>query len=417
MDTLAPTLPARPGPALAAALGLTLLLGTAFAARPQDPRSDPRVVVEDLAGGSRSLSPQELASKTWSELGGFLLRFEGIPSPEPPAADPDSVGELTFVGGDRVRVEVLAGDGDVLGVRLAGNAALAVEVDHLRSLVFGGRVPEGRLATVMAPARGDRLFWLRPGGLDRVDGTLEEFEAGGVRFEGVLGSKLFPWREVAALFVEPLGEPELPSPDASTTLVVADLADGGRLHGRLVGFGPESCRLELAGRRPVELPYGVLRELTEYGGRVAFLSDLAPDEALEGSPFDDDLGMRWPHRVDRCVSGEPLRAGGRAWSRGLGVHAPSRLAWKLDGSWKELRGAVAVDDSVLLLPRRGSVEFEVALDGRSAWKSGVVRGGQAPLDLPALDLTGVKELALEVHMATEFHVADRADWLRLMLVR
>ena len=99
------------------------------------------------------------------------------------------------------------------------------------------------------------------------------------------------------------------------------------------------------------------------------------------------------------------------------MHAPSRLTWKLDGPWSELRGLAAIDDSVLLLPYKGSVVFRVLVDGEVRWESGTLRGGDAPIEIPPIDLAGAKELTLAVEMADRLHVADRADWLRLRLVK
>jgi alpha-galactosidase len=146
---------------------------------------------------------------------------------------------------------------------------------------------------------------------------------------------------------------------------------------------------------------------------------LAPSRAVEGWPSGDDLGMKWSYQIDRAVTGGALRAGGRAWRRGIGVHAPSRLEWTLDGAWSALRGSVAIDDSVLLLGSRGSVQFRVYVDGHTepAWSSGRVQGGGSPIEIPALALKGVHQLALEVDMDDKLYVADRADWLRLRLVR
>jgi hypothetical protein len=59
----------------------------------------------------------------------------------------------------------------------------------------------------------------------------------------------------------------------------------------------------------------------------------------------------------------------------------------------------------------------VLVDGETRWSSGTVRGGEPPLDLPAVDLSDAQELELVVDMAEDHYVADRADWLRLLLVR
>jgi hypothetical protein len=152
---------------------------------------------------------------------------------------------------------------------------------------------------------------------------------------------------------------------------------------------------------------------------------VAPTRAQEGSLFGDDLGLRWPHRVDRSVVGTELSVNGERFTRGLGVHAPSRLEWDLGALAKagttpvlrELSGCAGIDDSVHSTAARGSVRFKVEVDGVSRWDSGVVRGGEPTRLLPRVDLRGAKQLALIVDAADDSFVADRADWLRLVLVR
>ena len=400
-----------------ASLALLALPAAAQASPPE-----PVAVLEwpDGARQVRRLVELELASI--APEGAAFLRIEGLESPPGPA--PGLTALATLARGDRLRAEVLGGSGELLELGLVGSARLALLVDSLRGLVFEGRVQPQARAGLTPPDSGDLLFWLRPGEtIDRVPGTLVAFEDEGPRLQGAFGERVFPWGEVAALFIEPLGAPPSPEPGASEpglrpdASVVVDLVDGGRLSGRLLSLGAGGLRLEHAPGREVDLPLAALSEVLADDGRVRFLSDLEPARVAEGSPFDDDLGLTWPHRRDASVTGAPLRAGGRTWSRGLGVHAPSRLAYALDGRWSSLRGSVAVDDQVLLLSARGSVEFRVLVDGETRWSSGTVRGGQPPLDLPAVDLSDAQELELVVDMAEDHYVADRADWLRLLLVR
>jgi hypothetical protein len=122
--------------------------------------------------------------------------------------------------------------------------------------------------------------------------------------------------------------------------------------------------------------------------------------------------------MDRSVLGDELRAGGAQYRRGIGMHAPSLLTFALDGSYRALRGRVAIDDSTLVNPTsaRGSVVFRVRADGKVLWESPLVRGGDPALVLPALELSGKRELALEVDPAGDF-AGDRADWLDLVLIR
>jgi hypothetical protein len=93
--------------------------------------------------------------------------------------------------------------------------------------------------------------------------------------------------------------------------------------------------------------------------------------------------------------------------------------WSLEGSaYTRLRGAVGIDDSTRMLPdvAQGSVVFRVLLDGETAWESPVVRGGDRPVVLPDIELGTAGELALEADMAGDFR-GDRANWLRMLLVR
>ena len=100
----------------------------------------------------------------------------------------------------------MAGDLIELALDCAADVRLAMVIDRVRALRFPDRLDGGAAAGLEPAAEGDRLYWIRPGGLDRVDGTVEAFEEAGVRFDSVLGSKRFPWEEVGALFVEPFAK-------------------------------------------------------------------------------------------------------------------------------------------------------------------------------------------------------------------
>lgn len=378
------------------------------------PVNGARVLLESVAGEVEVRPLTGLETADPRDLGAHLVRFEDVERPEIPRASLDGA-VLMMVDGGRVLGTLRGGDEEDLSFELLGAAPLRVPIESMRSLVFPLRVPEQWSAPLEHAPAGDRLYLFRAGGLDRVDGAVESFTDDGVRFDSPLGSKHFPWQEVSALLVEAL-EVDAPAPEEGAPVTV-DLIDGSRLRGGLVLLTGEDCRLRIAGGRGLRLPISVISEILVEDERLRFLSELEPTLAEEAAPFGDDLGMRWPHQRDRAVSGGPLRAGGRIWTRGLGVHAPSRLVFELGGEWRGLSGKVALDDEVLTLAARGSVRFRILADGELRWESPVMRGGEGPLDLPALSLAGVGVLVLEVDEATEMHVADRADWLHLLLRR
>jgi hypothetical protein len=150
--------------------------------------------------------------------------------------------------------------------------------------------------------------------------------------------------------------------------------------------------------------------------RLVFLGDLPYESLGPAGLFGDDYGLAWPPRLDRSVGGAVLRVAGRPFARGLGVHAPSRLAFDLPPGGA-LRGAVGVDDSVLALPAEGSVIFRLHWRGAVVWESPELSSGDAPLELPALDLAAGGRLELEVDPASDSIMGDRADWLGLRIVR
>jgi hypothetical protein len=127
--------------------------------------------------------------------------------------------------------------------------------------------------------------------------------------------------------------------------------------------------------------------------------------------------MVWPPRLDLAVTGGPLAAGGRSWPRGLGMHAPSRMSFALDGRWTGFFGHAAVDDEALRLAVRGALVCRVLVDGAARWESPLLEGGDAPARFALDGLAGARVLTLEVDAAERSFAGDRADWLGPTLVR
>ena len=390
-----------------AALALVFVPHVASNASPPDAR----VVFETKEGKETERPLEELSLRDPRKEGAHFVRFLGLPRGEAPKG---ARARLELSSGDELFAAARGGQSESLQLELIGDVSLNLSIDHLAALRFDDRIPAGWVESIGPAPEGDRIYRRKQSLLDRIDGSVVEFSTEGIVFESVLGEKTFAWTEVAALFLEVFDE----GGDERTEGVpaVVDLVDQGRLRGELVGIDRAYCTLKTLGAQ-LELPLWAVSEVFVDDGSLAFLSDLEPSEVDEGSPFGDDLGMSWPYVRDRSVTGAPLTVGGRVHSRGLGVHAPSRLVWKLDGSWNELLGQCALDDQVLRLPERGSVQFRVSVDGKNVWESPVVRGGDRALTLPPIDLKGATTLALEVDMATDFYVADRADWLRMLLVK
>lgn len=389
-------------------LALALLLAPA---PPLSPPPNELALLESLAGERRHVSLEELDVQDLAVEDVALISFQGLAAPRPLAG---TSGEVEFVGGQRLVGEVSGGPEESLLVTVAEGAQLETSLDLLLSLRFRSRWPQNAALTVEPAPEGDRLYIVRGRGLDQLDGLLETIDEEGVTFESRVGSRRYAWGDVGALFLEPFAEGEAGEDRGGQVMI--DLYSGSRLAGRLVRLDAGGVVLETGGGS-LTLPLREVALVARDDGVMQFLSSLEPADIGPISPFGDDLGMTWAPRLDRAVGLGPLRAGERQWTRGIGVHAPSRVTWNLDGSWKQLRARLAVDDSVLDQNLVGSVVFRVLVDGEELAASRVIRGGDAPVLLPAVDLTGARELVLVVDPTEDGWFADRANWLVPVLTR
>lgn len=102
-------------------------------------------------------------------------------------------------------------------------------------------------------------------------------------------------------------------------------------------------------------------------------------------------------RVDRTPQGEPLRIAGKAYPRGIGIHANSRLEVLASRDYTRFTALAGVDDSAATAS--GTVVFKVYGDGKPLFTSAPVRRGQAPARIE-IGVQGVQVLELVAEAAT-----------------
>lgn len=96
-----------------------------------------------------------------------------------------------------------------------------------------------------------------------------------------------------------------------------------------------------------------------------------------------------------------------AYPRGLGVHAPSEVVYNLAGACSgSFISDVGIDDEV---GNRGSVVFQVYLDGVKAYDSGMVRGADARRRA-SVSVAGRQQMRLVVTDGGDNPDFDHADW-------
>ncbi|GIE95410.1 glycoside hydrolase family 2 TIM barrel-domain containing protein [Paractinoplanes rishiriensis] len=107
-----------------------------------------------------------------------------------------------------------------------------------------------------------------------------------------------------------------------------------------------------------------------------------------------------------AADGQTLTIGGVTYAKGLGAHAVSSILVDLGGDCTRFRADVGVDDEI---GSRGSVGFEVWVDGAKVADSGV-RTGAGPAAPVDADLTGGQVLQLRVNDGGDGNGGDHADW-------
>ncbi len=163
----------------------------------------------------------------------------------------------------------------------------------------------------------------------------------------------------------------------------------------------------LAGAQPVG-DGGEVRDLLERTGAVppaAVPATPAPELELVSSTQD------WARLTPdlSCHTLTPLRIGDRLYATGLGAHAAGAAHFALRRPFARFVAEVGIDNNADTGGVRGSAVFAVVGDGAELARTGVCRGGEAPVAVE-VDLTGVRALTLAVEDAGDGISYDQADW-------
>ncbi len=200
-----------------------------------------------------------------------------------------------------------------------------------------------------------------------------------------------------------------PTESRPGTVLSLDMGGGDRLTARWVKLDQDVLTVKLDWGQDLDVPIGSISRMEIKNGKLVYLSDLKPAEVKE-TPFLDSAS---PFKVNKAVSGRPIRLRGKAFRRGLGVHSRSSLTYTLDGGFESFKALAGLDDSV---GPQGSVIFRIYGDDKLIHESAVQRGGDTPLDLN-VPIKGVLLLRIEVDFADNGDAADHANWAEARLLR
>lgn len=273
--------------------------------------------------------------------------------------------------------------------------------------------PESEPASPARPSpHSDRLL-LENG--DELSGRITAVTDSSVEITGDIGPLTVDRQRITALAFSPLSSDAVRKDDAShrerrpsPRRLLVGLRDGSIFHASALTIDHDQMQAELFDRVKVVAPAQAVVFTQAIGGRATYLSDLEP-ESYRHLPY---LSLDWPYRLDANVTGTRLRADGRIYAKGIGMHSTARLTFRLEKGYRRFEADLAIDDQT---QRRGSVVFRVLAGPREIYKSGVVRGGDPPLPI-SVNVSGVSQLSLVVDYADRADELDHADWLNARLI-
>ncbi len=144
----------------------------------------------------------------------------------------------------------------------------------------------------------------------------------------------------------------------------------------------------------------------------AYLSDAASRGALKHHQSWGDFGWDTSAAAPGA-KGVPLRIGETIFARGLGHHANGEITLDLRGQFREFRASVGVQWQG---GSKGSVVFQVVVDGRLAFECGPMSDSDPACDV-LVSVEQARELRLIALDAGDGIACDMANWVQARLVR
>lgn len=380
-------------------------------------REAARGVLKTVDGASRSV---ELRSAANGEL-----VFTGKDGDVKVAADEmvawgaplEATGAQTLLSDGSVLVGTMSAiDGERLTVVSPTLGSVTVPLTQLVAYVTRPPTDPWRRDAMLAElssATGESDRLLLANG-DELSGTLVSSDGASLRLESTIGAAKgnevqTPVESVAALVFNPALRAK---PRTAPPRTWVGLEDGSLLLLRGLTFDAGRWQLTTAEGATWEATarsQSPVRFVQPLDGQARYLSDLEPD-AYKHIPY---LSREWPYRLDRTVSGARLRAGGRLYAKGIGMHSASRLTFPVGGEYRRFEAELAVDDETA---GGGSVVFRVFADATEKYRSPIIRGGEPPVPI-SVDISGAQRVSLVVDHADRGDQLDRADWLEARVVK
>jgi hypothetical protein len=322
---------------------------------------------------------------------------------------------LYLAGGDQFRGEPAKLEGETLAWNSPAVGAMQVPLRQVTSLVRATpqsaqqqqppSTEEQRTEDVITLANGDTLRGI----VSNIAADAVTVQAGGndtpVPLDGI--------RSVA--FASTAGGAGAAKPGGGSSRAFRIRLDDGSIvtAPQLRTAATDTLVLMLADKSTRNVPLSSVTTIEQLNGPVAWLSSRTPAENVQTPLLDTPR----PARMDRSVTGKPIRFGERTYARGIGVAPYSQITWPIDeksrGDYQTFRTQYALDGGA---GQYADVAVRVKLDGKVVHERPRLTAGElSPVVL--VPLGNAKTLTLEVDFGGNYGVQDRFNWIEPALVK
>ena len=307
---------------------------------------------------------------------------------------------VEFADGSRLVGRPAASDAAGLQIDTKSLGRVGADVARVRSIHRPG-------VALLPPDATQDVVRLTNG--DRTAGIFKSLDAKNVTLEDAT----LPLDAVAAVDFAVLGPPK-PAANGARAFRVG-LSDGSSVNGTIESADGQTLHFRPTGGKLAEVPLADVTSIEQVNGPVTWLSSLTPEVAERTPYLETAASAASPgpaFAADRSITGDPIVAGGKPYSRGLGVHSRSTLTFAVPQGAKKFRTQYALVDG---LPY-ADVTVRVLLDGKPVHAAKNVRSGALA---PAVEvpLSGAKRLTLEVGYGENYDVQDRFNWIQPAFVK
>ena len=322
---------------------------------------------------------------------------------------------LVLCDGSQIFGEVSSGDQKSLGLNSPSFGEILIDLTKIREIRMG----EVEELSETDDMESDILYF-KTG--DVLKCLIENFGPGYVQVQHPqLGTRKEYFDKLERIVFAQL---EAPQEFKKDTLAVVRGVDHSLLYGKITKITENSLTLYVF---PLDQEVNILNSKIQHfsflGGRFVYLSDLSPQDCqMKYIPYFPGPVEPFLPKRDKNQRGEEISLNGQSFFKGIGVLSRTEITVKLDQKYRKFQSHIGIDDQIREIYKfhpysiGGSVVFQIYLDGRKNWDSGIVYWFDPPKSID-LDIQGYKEMVLIVDFAENAHVNDLANWAGARLIR